>query len=284
MSFSDATRIVAADADVFDAELPESWGQGRTLFGGLAAGLALRAAMARAGDDRPVRSLAMSLVGPLAAGSARLEARVLRAGSSMTHVAVAVEQDGSVRASALVGLGAARPAGIAIAQAAMPPVPPAESLPMMPFVPGLTPEFTQHYDFRWTLGTLPFSGGRDAHVQGWIRPREGGPVDAPALAGLIDAWPPPAFTVVDRPIPGSSISWYLTIACAFEPGVTPGDSFWLFDSRSSFGCSGYSDVDSRLWDRDGRLVACSRQLFADFPPATPAVGAGEPLGPSRART
>lgn len=263
-SFSEATALVEVSADVFEAGLPEGWGQGRTLFGGVVGGLALRAAAASVEGVRLARSLALSLVAPLAPGPATCRVRRLRAGSALTHVAVDVEQGGSTRAAALAGFGAARPTGVAIPEPPAPEVPPPEGLPSMPFLPGLTPDFTEHYDYRWTAESLPFSGSKEAHVQGWIRPRGGGPVDTPALVGLLDAWPPPAWSVADRPIPGSSVSWLVTITCAFEPGAVPAEEFWLYDARSSFGCSGYSDLDAKLWDRRGRLVACSRQLFADF--------------------
>ena len=73
-------------------ECPESWAQGRTIFGGLVAAGALRAM--REYTDRRPRSLLISFVGPVSPGLSEIEVTKLRSGRSMTQLEARVSQDG----------------------------------------------------------------------------------------------------------------------------------------------------------------------------------------------
>ena len=83
-SFDDVTRLRPASAGRSEALVPASWGQGRAVFGGVPAGVALGAMTALVDADRPVRSLAVTFAGPVSPGAMWVEARVLRAGRAMT--------------------------------------------------------------------------------------------------------------------------------------------------------------------------------------------------------
>ena len=76
------------------------------------------------------------------------------------------------------------------------------------------------------------------------------------------------WSIIARPAAGSSVSWHVTISDAFarntEDKAAAEHEWWLYDARATFAGDGYSDQEARLWSRSGRLVACSRQLFADF--------------------
>jgi acyl-CoA thioesterase len=141
-------------------------------------------------------------------------------------------------------------------------MPPPDSRPVFPFLPGVTPNFTQHYDYRWTVDRLPFSGADRAHIQGWVRPRADAPVDDATLAALVDAWPSPVLSLADRPVPASTVTWHRNIVAPV--GEAPADAWWAWDAVVSASDHGYADMEGRLYDARGRLVAVSRQLMVEF--------------------
>lgn len=80
------TRIVAAlrtegDTQVLD-DAPQSWTQGRTLFGGLQAALLVRAMRTHVEPGLPLRTLQTTFVGPVFAGRLAIRCQVLRIGKS----------------------------------------------------------------------------------------------------------------------------------------------------------------------------------------------------------
>lgn len=68
------------------AVVPDTWAQGRTVFGGLQAALAVRAMRDLVSPTVPLRVLQTSFIAPIAPGDVRIEASVLRQGKSATQV------------------------------------------------------------------------------------------------------------------------------------------------------------------------------------------------------
>ena len=83
MTFFELMQAVRKDP--LDVTVPARWAQGRASFGGLVAALAYGAMRDKAQPGRPVRSLAITFVGPMEAEvPARFEAEVLREGKEVT--------------------------------------------------------------------------------------------------------------------------------------------------------------------------------------------------------
>ncbi|MCA9543009.1 MAG: thioesterase family protein, partial [Myxococcales bacterium] len=184
------------------------WAQGRAAFGGLLATGALRAARTQVAPDRQLRSALVDFVGPAAPGPVDVEVQVLREGRALTRVEVRLSQGDAVCAVVLASYGADRPTLLPWPGEAAPAVPPATERPSMPFLKGVTPDFTQHFDYRWTVDSYPFTGRERGHVQGWVQVRgDEAPVTAETLPALLDAWPPPIWSRAKRPFPGSSVTW-----------------------------------------------------------------------------
>ena len=68
----------------YRATAAADWLQGRTLFGGLIAGLANHAMRQQVAADRPLRALQIVYVGPNAAGEVEFEPNVQREGKAVT--------------------------------------------------------------------------------------------------------------------------------------------------------------------------------------------------------
>ena len=262
-SFDDVTRLRSTAPDRFEGAAPADWGQGRAVFGALPAGQTLRAMTALVGADRPVRSLSVTFAGPVAPGALWVEARVLRAGRAMTLAEARLGQGDAVCVTASASFGAARASAVAVAAPTPPPVPPPEEGLAMPYIEGLVPAFTQHYEHRFALGGLPFMGGDQALVGGWCRPRvQAAPLDAVGVLGLLDAWPAPVLTLLRAPAPASTVTWAVNFVAPLPRGRP--DDWWLLRATSAVAADGYADAEADLWDASGALVARGRQLVAIF--------------------
>src|SRR5262249_60793476 len=77
------SRCIAAPGSVALDDCGEDWMQGRSVFGGLQAAVAL-AAMRTLVPDAPLRTLQMAFVAPVGARDLRARAATLRAGKSAT--------------------------------------------------------------------------------------------------------------------------------------------------------------------------------------------------------
>src|SRR6476469_1685205 len=139
------SRIEAADgASMLD--VPEDWLQGRTLFGGMQAVVGL-AAMRSLAPEAPLRSLQVTFLAPVPGGLVTARARVLRSGKSATHVEARIV-DGDNTLALIVGVfGLPRTSAVTL-RPQQPRVTPENPFEMR-WIPGVTPNFTQHFKARW---------------------------------------------------------------------------------------------------------------------------------------
>lgn len=270
--FDDILAPLAGGADV---QVPPAWGQGRATFGGLVAALLYRRARAVLEDagiasGKPPRSLTFSLVAPLAPGAARVEATVLRSGKSVTQLEARIVQDGQVAAMMLASFGAARASEVIVAAAPVPAFAAPATLVPWPYVAGITPEFAQHFEFRWTVGQLPFTAppSTNGDMGGWVRfraPTAGCGVEH--LLGLVDAWPPAVLPMFRQPAPISTLAWTIEFtaeATGAELASTSADAFFGYLAQTELSAHGYAHIASRFWRADGTLLAIGRQTVAIF--------------------
>lgn len=257
-------------APLFDAlrqgdaiTIPAGWTQGRANYGGLVAALLYARMAGVLGAPRTLRSASVSFVGPVATGPATVTARILREGKSVVQMEAQLLQEGQVQAAMIASFGEPRDSALAVSAPPAPDMPRPEQLPALPYLPGITPEFTQHFDFRWGHGGFPFSGADLPEMGGWMRlkdPREA--FDYADLFLLIDAWPPAVLPLLKGPAPGSSLCWTLE-PIQVPAGKTAG-SWWQYLAQTDFFHDGYGHCNARVWDDEGRLVAISRQTVVVF--------------------
>src|SRR6478672_9030199 len=136
-------------------DVPEDWLQGRTLFGGMQALVGL-AAMRSLAPAAPLRSLQVTFLAPVPGGPVTARAQILRSGKSATHVQSRIV-DGDKTLCTMVGVfGLPRASAIALRPAQ--PSAPASEARVLPWIPGVTPNFTQHFKARWVVGAPPWAG------------------------------------------------------------------------------------------------------------------------------
>ncbi len=263
-SFQDCSTITANDDRLYTFSVTEDWLQGRTAFGGLSAGAAVRAMLEHVPHERKLRSLMVSFVAPVKEGEAQVLVSILRSGRALHQVEARVMQEEQVCLVLLGSFGAAHDKYLPMEPPSAPVLPAPEDALPMPFIPGVTPNFTQHLEYQWTVDSIPFSGSQEAHCQGWVRFKEGAPVGWPELVGLLDSWPPPIISTADGFVPASSVTWMINVFAEVPVDGFAGTDWWMYDAECSVSKDGYADTQGQLWDQSGRLIARSRQLAVEF--------------------
>ncbi len=262
MQFSEILSSVAADGDSqFRITVTEDWGQGRATFGGLVAAAGNEAMRRLVPADRPLRSLQTTFVGPAAAGTWSMHARVLRVGKAVTLAHCDVVAGDQVVAIQVGVYGLARQSLVCV----RPPVAAAprrfEEINDMRFQPERSPPFLQHFAHRWALGARPFSGTCSNSIC-FIRHRDPSPLTESHVVALVDCIPTPALSMMTAPAPASSLVWNLEF---FEHELGFGsDQWWRIDTQIDAASEGYVNQTGLLLDPTGRPVALTRQIFAVF--------------------
>lgn len=245
----------------FVASIHDKWTQGRSTFGGLTAAIGLRA-LRRVIPDRPLASVDVAFIGPVGAGEVDIDVEVLREGKNVTHGAAALRVGGSIAARVQAVYGAPRPSAISVPSPPPTPSGAPEDAPPLPYLEGVTPTFTQYFDFRMTEGDIPFTGSKRTTMGGWIRAREvAGPIDPESiLVVMTDAWPSPVVPRASRPIPASSVRMNVQALAAVPEAF---EDYWWFRSELVQAGHGYATLAGRLYAGD-TAVAWTEQLVAYF--------------------
>ena len=234
-------------------EADPSWAQGRSIFGGLLSAAALAAMREHAGE-RPLRSLQAAFVAPVK-GPLSVEARLLRAGRHLSHVQASIGEGFVAHAT----FGHPRASVIQVPALAAEPGPAGEELP---YLPGVTPAFTQHLRYRWTSGGLPFCASDGSSFSGFCSFRDREPATEEHVVALLDSWPSPVLQMLDVATPSSTVSWNVQRTDTPIEGDA-GDPWW-FSARTAHAAEGYAEVHGELYDPRLRLVATMQQLVAVF--------------------
>lgn len=253
---------IAGQPGLFHAEVDASWAQGRTLFGGIQALLAVRAMRTAMPDLAPLWSLHTTFVAPAAPGQLTLQVEVLRQGRSAVQMAARLLAGDQVAAMFVAVFGASRDSALSLRPAARPLADGVSGGPELPFIPGMSPEFTRHYAYRWVEGGLPFSGHTQPANRILLRQRDPGLMGEEQIVAMADAIPPVALSMVQGHAPASTISWELEFV--HHGQSVDNEGWWRMDASLVAARDGYANQDAHLHAPDGELVALSRQVVAVF--------------------
>lgn len=263
MNFHDAMLAVRGSAAP-TVTIPERWGQGRATFGGMLAAVLFERIAAQVAQDRPVRSVLLSFVAPVAPGAMEVEVKLLREGKGATQVQATAYQNDQACTVMLASFGGDRQSMLSVEPDQAPAFTGPDEVQAFPFIPGLTPDFTQYFDYRYTLGKMPFMGSEQSVMGGWIKLREHSPqaISVAALLALLDAWPPAVFSLLKKPAAGSSLTWSISFVAGLQD--CSANDWWQYQADIQSSANGYSHIDARLWDKHGRLAVFSRQSVSVF--------------------
>lgn len=260
MNFSDTLASVVPHEGRWRARVGADWLQGRSAFGGLQAALGLKVMRALVPAGLPLRSLQVTFVAPVPAGSVQIRASVLREGKNVVHVAADLCDGEAVPCRLLGVFGAARTSTLAFGPE---PEPMDDSrAPVLPYVEGVAPAFMQQFDVRWLRGDLPFSGGKGRSSVLELSLRDEGPATEMHAVALADFMPPIALSMFRQPTPGSSLTWMLELLRdRFDDLPLRG---WRADGELLGARDGYTHQRLMLWGPGGEPVARGHQTMVVF--------------------
>ena len=248
------------DGGEFHAEVPASWLQGRSVYGGLQAALSLRAMRAVLPAPAPLRVLQVSFVAPVPAGKLRVQAELLRSGKTATHMEARVLHGDSIGAFAVGVFGQTRSSRVRVSPERR-PYPESQAFDIS-YVEGLAPAFVQNLNMRWLHGAVPFSG---APQQRSVL-RVGIPEDHFAteehVVAIADAVPPVALSFMNEHVSASSLTWTLEMLTD-SVAALPLQGYTL-DAELVAGGDGYTSQSVSVWGPEGEPVALSRQSMVVF--------------------
>lgn len=246
--------------------IPSSWANGRASFGGVVAAMVFEVMRLQVPADRPVRSLAITFVGPVAPDvPASFEAELLREGRAVSQILGKAMQNGQVCALVQGSFGAARASQIKVQGELAPTIKSLEDCPELDYFEGLTPQLVQHLALRWAVGGMPFSNNPSREMSGWVRLREGSAEEMLTeahLLALVDAWPPAVLAHLSTFAAGSSLTWTIEF---MQPAPALHSLHWCqYRALIEHAQAGYSHIAASLWAPSGELLAISRQTVVVF--------------------
>jgi len=257
--FSDVLDQLTRIEGIFRAEPSENWRQGRTLFGGLSAALAVVAAQRAFADLPPLKSAQFAFVGP-ATGAVELTPKLLRSGKSSAFVEVSMLSEGETALRALLLFAHPRRSSHSYRSAPLPDVSPPGALPEF-FDAPFAPRFTSQFDARFAGGARAVSGAEKPELLLWLRHRDPAvPNDVASVIALCDVPPPAAMTMFATPAPISTVTWSLDVIGDRLIGA----GWHLTHVKADTSNVGYSSQSMTLWDSHGAPVLFARQTVAIF--------------------
>jgi len=264
MRFSDLLDAVRREPR--GLSIPADWAQGRATFGGLVVALQYEAMRAQVPAERPLRSLAVTFVGPVEPGLAvDFEVEVLREGKAVSQVLGRAVQNGQVVTLVQGSFGASRESVVNVPAEPAPSFKHWDECQELPYIPGVMPEFMRHLSMRWSVGGMPFTGNKSREMGGWVRLRgdvRQEPLTEAHLLALVDAWPPAVLPHLGKPAAGSTLTWTVEFV---QPLLELDTLDWCqYRAVIEHARDGYGHVAAALWSADGRLIALSRQTVTVF--------------------
>lgn len=260
MRFSEVLDSLKCSGGAWTADVADDWQQGRSLFGGLQAALAVKA-MRDLVPESPLRSVQVTFMAPVPAGIVNIRAQILRRGKSATHVEARIVE-GEQSLCLLVGIfGSSRPSKVE--RVLQQPKVECENPRLFPYIEGITPAFTRHFTMHWLRGSMPYSGTTlpENVIELGFRDETGLATDMHVLA-LADVIPPIGLSMLKVPTAGSSMTW--TIEFLTEQITDLPLQGWRMDAEMVAAKDGYTSQSAVLWGPDGRAVALSRQNMVIF--------------------
>jgi acyl-CoA thioesterase len=274
-AFERDTSVRTLGDGTYEGSLAGRWWIGRAPNGGYLAAVILRALEAALGDPgRAPRSVTVHYLTPPKEGPVTVACRVERAGRALSTLSARMHQGDRLVALALAAFSEPWPAEVERNEAAPPAVPPPEALEAPSWE---RPRFAENFDTRQALGTTPFSGAADALTGGWIRLNEPQIADDVFVMMLADAWPPAVFGLVEGFFPVPTVELTVHFRAALPLAGATAEDFHLVRFQTRLIHDGFLEEDGEIWNRDGQLLAQSRQLALVLPsPGPRRIAGGRP--------
>ncbi|WP_095013386.1 acyl-CoA thioesterase [Tsuneonella mangrovi] len=258
MSFSRLVEAVPSEERTVTLPGAENWMQGRTLFGGASAALALTAVRKAMPELPPFRAAQVGFVAPVGTEMA-FRVAMVRQGRNVTQVRSDIVCEGALAFTALMLFGAEREPNA---------LHPAGRADPWPGPPEDAEEVPNKADPSYFIHNLEIRRGQEERgagtplVRRWVRLKDRERID-PVIEALVlgDALPPGSMRAMQRQGPLSSINWSFNL---LDPAPVTRDGWYLAESASDHADHGYSSERLRLWNADGEQILAGMQAAAIF--------------------
>ena len=250
--FGTAIFSMREDGGRFLVDLPSSWMQGRTAYGGASAAIALVGALAAEPDLPPLRSAQISFVGPVS-GEVEIRPSLLRRGRSAVFVSSQLLSNGGLGLAATFLFASDRVSHVEHLPGSHSELP-ERGAPI--HVPAEV-AFAQNFELTRAGGP---TGG--ALIRRWAKLKERSRLPGEVELLLIaDVLPAAAMKLFDRPPRISTMTWQLNL---LTPSPSSPGGWWLVSAEASVAQAGFSSQSMQVWNSDGRPVATALQTVALF--------------------
>lgn len=254
-----ATQLETLGEARLKSSVGEAYWNFTSAFGGWALALGYSAAQQIRPQDAMLASATASFIKPLPESGLVIDVRSLREGRRTNFLRA--EISGEDTPDALVFAADYVFSDIKAKEldyaCEMPMVKSPEEAPPLPTSPG--PKFLSRYDQRIALGQ-PFSAQDRPHSAFWVRDAADRPWDAKALLALSDTPMPRTFFVDPTPRFGATVQYDLHVMCSAQDLEACGSDYLLVEASSDRVFSGRFSQVTRIWSRQGQLLAISNQL------------------------
>jgi acyl-CoA thioesterase len=243
-------------------DVTDNWKQGRTLYGGLTAGLCYEAVVRDHPNLPPLRSLQIGFIGPVTENPL-IATRLLRQGRNVTAIQADMYNGEQLVATATFLFGQSRESMLTVEYPAPDASSPADTAPFFPeAAAAFLPPFTQNFDIRLIEGSRPMMGAKRGYMRTWARHK-----DAASREGLSsfitigDVMPPAALPMFTQMGPVSSMNWQVNI---LKDVCETKDGWWHIELALTAAQGGYSSQIMRYWTPSGELFAEATQSVTIF--------------------
>ncbi|MEO1648204.1 MAG: thioesterase family protein [Pseudomonadota bacterium] len=254
-----ATELETISDTRFKSSAGEAYWNFTSAFGGWALALGYSAVQKACPQTGMLASATASFLKPLPSSGLEIDVRPLREGRRTNFIRT--EFSGEGEASDLVFAGdyvfSDMKAKELDYSGDFPEVKAPDEAPRLPDTPG--PKFLSRYEQRVALGQ-PFSAQERPHSAFWVRDTADRPWDAKALLALSDTPMPRTFFLDTTPRFGATVQYDLHVMCSAQELEACGSDFLLVEASSDRVYSGRFSQVTRIWSREGRLLAISNQL------------------------
>ena len=255
MSFAAASEVTPTPEGSWRGAIAPGWDIAGAANGGYLLGTTARAAVMASGRPDPV-SVTGHFLAPGRPGPVTVTTEVVKEGKRFATVAASLVDAERPLVRMLGAFGdLATAGGPELVLAGPPDLPdPDDCIPIEP-TDTFPPPFMGRIELRLPPDLATNWGGMQTPaVRGWMRLRDGEPLDSLALLVAVDAFPPTIF-FSDFPV-----SWVPTVELTAHVRARPVPGWLACSFTTRFVSNGFLEEDGEVWDAAGRLVAQSRQL------------------------
>jgi len=256
-----AEILADIDSPVAKTRVSPVWMQGRAAFGGLGAAMAAKGMRTLLAEEKPMRSLMVSFVGPIPAEDVTVRSELLREGKNVTQATVRIMAGDAVCLQAAAAFGDARNTKSAAPTAEF-NAEPRDSVPSVEAVRAPVPPFISNFDVHWTGGGIPMSNTGARRLGQWVRNKtDMSAFPLEKIVAIADIPPPIILAHYDQRVLASSLSWSLEFV---RPAHEVKSDWFYLDYDLDAAAGGYCQQSGRIFTEDGDLVALSRQCMTYF--------------------